>query len=231
MAAHAHSRRAAQNVPAPLQVRPAQSFDGFDGRWSTFVLGAGTPPQNFRVLPATQVSESWVVSSAGCIAGTDPTDCFTRRGGEAFNGNPPQGFMGNASSTWNQIGLYGVNQESNLGISGTAEFGTDVVSLNGGNSSGGVSLPSQIVGSVPDKAYFLGAVGLSARPSQFSSGANSKKSLIENLYDAKLIPSVSFGYTAGAYYGDSKYLSAWSHAYGAVHCMRGDMQEQMADMR
>lgn len=197
--------RRATTIAAPIIVRPSEDFDGDDGQWSTFTIGVGTPPQSFRVLPATELSETWVTSTEGCITG-DPSNCFNLRGGESFNGNAPAGFLSNESSTWNQIGLYSLGEEAVLNVTGNGEFGTDVVSLNGGNgsSTNGVSMGTQIVAAVPDKDYFLGSLGLSLQPSQFTSTANSKRSLLDNLFFYNLIPSRSFGYTAGAYYGSSK---------------------------
>jgi hypothetical protein len=198
--------RRATTVPAPIRVKPSQAFDSAGGQWSTFTIGVGTPPQNYRVLPATKVSEVWVTSNLGCIA-SDPTNCYQLRGGENFNGNPPAGFQANASSTWNSIGLYGLETESYLNLTGGGEFGTDVLSINGGNGSStgdGVSLGGTIVGAVASKDFLLGYLGLSLQPSDFTSAANAKLPTLQKMFQNKLIPSVSFGYTAGAYYGDSE---------------------------
>ncbi|KAF2666526.1 acid protease [Microthyrium microscopicum] len=199
------TRRATQSIPAPIRLRPSQKFDGDDGQWSTFIVGVGTPPQNFRVLPASQISETYVTSTEGCIS-SDPSNCYSLRGGEIFNSNPPAGFLSNQSSTWDELGLYGLTEESTLDVTGNGDFGTDVISLNGGNGSStgdGVSLAAQVVAAVPDKDYFLGSLGLSQRPPSFSTASNAKDNLLDSLYEKKLIPSRSFSYTAGAYYGDN----------------------------
>jgi hypothetical protein len=122
-------------------------------------------------------------------------------------GNPPAGFQANASSTWNSIGLYDLESESYLNRTGGGEFGTDVLSINGGNGSStgdGVSLAGEIIGAVASKDFLLGYFGLSLQPSAFTSAANAKLPTLQKLFQNKLIPSVSFGYTAGAYYGDSE---------------------------
>lgn len=205
--------RRADPVPAPIRVDPSQSFDSAYGQWSTFTIGVGTPSQNFRVLPASRASEAIVTSNRGCIA-SDPANCYQLRGGESFNGNPPAGFQSNASSTWNSLGLYSLEAENYINMTGSGEFGTDVLSLNGGNGSStgdGRSLAQQIVGAVPDKSFLLGELGLSDRPSEFSSAANTKMSILDNLYKNKLIPSKSYGYTAGAYYGNSEFCPGKNH--------------------
>lgn len=194
-------------VPAPINVLPSQAFLGDDGQWSTFTVSVGTPPQKFRVLPSTKGSETWVILPDGCIS-TDPSDCYTQRGGENFNGSPSKGFLTNQSSTWDQIGLYTINTEKRLDDTASGLFGTDVVGLNGGNgSANGVSLDKQTVGGIATKDFFLGILGLSTAPSSFSSAATPAQTLLQNLFDNNLIPSMSYAYTAGASYGTSRHYS------------------------
>jgi hypothetical protein len=192
--------RRASTVPAPFSVQPSQKFDGSDGSWSTFVVSVGTPPQNFRVLPATHISETWVISPDGCII-TDPSDCQSARGGDVFNGQAPQGFLTNQSSTWKEAGLYNLAGEDNFAnYTASGIYGYDVVGLNGGNSSGGISLPNQLVSSIATKAFFNGVLGLGVQPVSLSSAAAAVTGFMVNLFNDKLIPSLSYGYTAGAVY-------------------------------
>jgi hypothetical protein len=98
--------------------------------------------------------------------------------------------------------LYGISLEEELGIFANAQYGTDVIGLNGGNgsSTNGVSLGDQIVGGIAAKDYLLGQFGLGIQPTSFSSSAGSRPSFMSNLRTAKLIPSLSYGFTAGASY-------------------------------
>jgi hypothetical protein len=195
-------------LPVPIVVAPAQSFDGFDGNWSTYAVNVGTPPQKFYVLPGTQVSETWVILPDGCEAPpTDPANCETLRGAQAFNGQPPTGFLTNASSTWAEAGLFEIKLEENLGIDGVnGLFGDDVVGVNNGNgSANGVSLAGQVVAGIAAKSFFLGYLGLGITRPNFSSSANPQNTFLTNLWMDNLIPSLSYGYTAGASYGDSMF--------------------------
>lgn len=226
----AKSRRATV-VPAPVNILPSQSFMGDDGKWSTFTVSVGTPPQNFRVLPSTQVSETWVILPDGCIA-SDPSDCQTQRGGENFNGQSPKGFLSNQSSTWQQLGLYTINTESVLNITGVnGLFGNDTVGLNGGNGStvgAGLSLAKQTVGGIAAKDYFLGLLGLSIAPSSFSSAANPAQTFLTNLFKERLIPSLSYGYTAGASYGTNGQDNWGSLVLGGYDTTKYDMNNQIS---
>jgi Eukaryotic aspartyl protease len=196
--------RRSNTIPVPVVLSPAQSFDGADGNWSTYVVNVGTPPQRFKVLPGTQVSETWVVLPEGCLS-TDPSNCETLRGGQPFNGQPAAGFLTNASSTWQEAGLYNIQLEANLGIDGVAGlFGDDTVGVNNGNgSANGVSLAGQPVAGIAAKSFFLGYLGLGITRPSFSSAANAQNTFLTNLWMDNLIPSLSYGYTAGASYGDS----------------------------
>jgi hypothetical protein len=193
-------RRRATTVPAPLSVQPSQKFDGSDGSWSTFVVSVGTPPQNFRVLPSTQITETWIISPDGCTS-SDPSDCQSLRGEDVFNGQPPQGFLTASSSTWKQAGLYNLVAEDNFdNYTGNGLYGYDVLGINGGNSSGGLSLPNQLVASIATKSFFNGMFGLGAQPVSLSSAASSISGFMVNLFNNRQIPSLSYGYTAGAIY-------------------------------
>lgn len=103
--------------------------EGNDGPWSTFHLRVGTPEQSVRVLVSTASPESLVVlSDYGCsksVFQTVPSDCAVSRG-TLFNANH--------SSTWDDLGLYGINDngvglEANLGYYQRAEFARETLGV------------------------------------------------------------------------------------------------------
>lgn len=86
-----------------------------------------------------------------------------------------------------------------LGFDANALYGLDTVGLQVANS-GGPTLDSMVVGGVAEPTIFVGQFGLSPKPSNFSELNSPQPSFIQKLRDEKKIPSVSYGYTAGAYY-------------------------------
>lgn len=103
--------------------------EGNDGPWSSFYLQVGTPEQSVRVLVSTASPESMVVlSDYGCsdsVFPNAPSDCAVSRGTL---------FSMNQSSTWDELGLFGINQngvglEANLGYYQRAEFALDTIGV------------------------------------------------------------------------------------------------------
>jgi hypothetical protein len=113
--------------------------DGTDGLWSSFALRVGSPAQDVRVLVSTNSPETLVVLPLGCtIAAINPLPdgCASSRGG-LFNPN--------ASSTWRDQGLFGINGdgvglEANLGYVQNADYGLETLGL--GFVAGGASGPT-----------------------------------------------------------------------------------------
>ncbi|KAF1815902.1 acid protease, partial [Eremomyces bilateralis CBS 781.70] len=186
-------------TPAPYVASPSEEWEGNDGSWSTFRIHIGTPGQNFRVLPSTAGSETWVPMPDGCTS-RDPEDCPQQRGVELFNGQSSRGFLWNESTTWTETGLYTLDLEASLGYEGHGHYGSDNVTLGSTQDPGTLGLGRQIVAGIADTDYFLGIFGLGIRPVSFSSSASTLSSFLVNAYNQSLIPSLSYGYTAGAPY-------------------------------
>lgn len=204
--------RAAAASPTPYVVPPTTKFDGNDGSWSTFYINAGYPTgQNFRVLISTASSLTWLIDPLGCT-NNDPSNCPDLRGVEGYAGAKSQGYNPTASSNSSRIGLYGLKLDG--GTSGTdfstlygsqyaginASFFEDVIGL--GQSSAASLQLVEVLASVPSKEIFLGEFGLGIIPNNFGSGdLASFLSLLPNC--SMPIPSLSYGYTAGASYRKS----------------------------
>lgn len=189
---------ATDKSPKPFIFSPSQFWDGNDGRWSTFILRAGTPEQNFRILPSTSGHETFIPVPEGCTA-SDPDDCGRSRGAMEFDGKQSNGFLANASTTWKPVGLYTLDLGEKLGIKGNGVYGLESVGLMLQNS-GGLKLDAQVVAGIATKDFYLGLFGLGPKPSNFTDFDNPQPAFIRNLKDRNEIPSVSFGYTAGAAY-------------------------------
>jgi len=186
-------------VPAPYSVAPSQQWDGNDGYWSTFDVNVGTPGQNFRVLPSTAGSETWVPLPDGCQTNA-PSNCPQLRGVENFDSAASTGFMHNRSSTWKENGIYTLDLETRLDIHGNGFYGYDNVSLGATTDSSKLSLGNQVLAGIADTNYFLGLFGLGIRPISFSSNSQPTSSFMSTAFNQSKIPSLSYGYTAGAKY-------------------------------
>ena len=133
----------------------------------------------------------------GCTQ-SDAVNCTAARGGV---------YDYTKSSTWNIKHLYGLGVESNLGtrysgngVSGT--YGYDTLGIQGKGANASVN--HQVIASILTDTYYVGNLGLSPYPIKFPiSGAaapDTSPSLLNSLKNENLIPSLSYGYTAGASY-------------------------------
>ena len=191
-------------VPAPFSFAPAQTWDGNDGSWSTFIVRIGTPPQDFRVLPSTAGQETWVPYPEGCTV-KDPSNCGSSRGVQPFNTEQGTGFLTNASSSWQALGVFSLDFETNLDYEpnvsyvGQGVYGFDTVGLQVENS-GGITINHQVVAGIAMKQVYLGIFGLGVKPANFSSYSDPQPAFLPSAVNQSLIPSQSWGYTAGAPY-------------------------------
>ncbi|KAJ5924137.1 hypothetical protein N7466_008324 [Penicillium verhagenii] len=138
-----------------------------------------------------------VLSDYGCsdsVFSNAPSDCAVSRG-TLFNVNQ--------SSSWDGLGLFGINQngvglEANLGYYQRGEFALDTIGIG----LTGPTLKNQTVaGIATPEPFYLGIFGLNSQPVNFTSLGNfSSSSFITTLKDEGTIPSLSWSYTAGAKY-------------------------------
>lgn len=157
------------------------------------------------MLPATNAPNIWVPIADDCKA-LNVSDCGTRRGVRPFNNAISPGFQVNSSSSWDNIGTFELGQNDFLGFTGNGGFGYDTVGLIRGDSSETITNNDTAVTAYASPEFWLGEIGLSNRPMDL--GQDDKpSSFLSNLKKAGNIPSLSFGYTAGAPY--RKYLYVW----------------------
>ncbi|KAF3048211.1 hypothetical protein E8E12_011274 [Didymella heteroderae] len=184
----------------PYSVPPSQHFDGNDGSWSTFEISVGIPGQDFRVLPSTKSGVTYVIAPEGCNQPTDPSNCANLRGAEIFESTQNTGFQVTKSTDWSAIGQYDVDLEGALNMTAEGLFGYDHVTLGSAQDSNAISMDHQVVAAVADMDYFMGVLPLGTVQSSFSSLSEPQESLMWNLRNSSRIPSLSYGYTAGAKY-------------------------------
>lgn len=106
--------------------------------------------------------------------------------------------------------MYELDQELNLGYTGNGNFGLDNLTL-GYPGSGAITLEHQIVATVAAKDFYLATWGIAPRPTNLTSDPNavtfaaneSYQSVLSTLRQDDKIPSLSYGYTAGAQYSMS----------------------------
>ena len=199
--------RTSHMAPEPINFAPSQYWDGNDGSWSSFAIRVGTPSQIFRVLPSTAGQETWIPRPETCVK-KDLQNCASSRG--ALGGL----FATNKSSSWKDIGIYHLGLEAELGYRGNGLFGSETVGLQVPNS-GGVELHDQIVAGIVTDDYYFGIFGLGAKPINFTNLNNPVPSFLHTLKSQEKIPSLSWGYTAGASY--RKYSHAYSTPSSEIH--------------
>lgn len=110
--------------------------------------------------------------------------CRTERGGL---------FLANESTTWKDIGLYEMGNTLQLGHSGVGYYGADDICLNEQ-----LTIADQVVNIVNTTDWWIGSLGLGNKQTTFTNGE--MPSFLSTLGNRNLIPSLSYGYTAGAYY-------------------------------
>ena len=172
--------------------------DGPDGPWSSFLLRVGTPAQDVRVLISSASQDTWVVLPSGC-GKSDPSTCPDDRGG-LFNYNK--------SSTWSTHGLYELYNERNLGMNGNGLWGNDTLGL-AVQGSGGPTLQNQVIACIVTDNFYLGMFGVNPKPTNYTGlDGDQQDSYMTSLKKQNIIPSTSFGYTAGAPYRLKKVLAS-----------------------
>jgi hypothetical protein len=187
--------RRATTIPAPLSVPPTDYWEGVDGQWNTQALRLGTPVQYSRVIVSTASQETYVIHPKVCEYTTNATACSKladSRGG-IYNSN--------LSTTYETEGIYEIWMEKNLKYEANALYGYDSVTL-GYDGQSMPTLKHQIIGAISADIYQYGLFGLHPKSTNFTNITQNVPSYMATLYDQKLIPSVSWGYTAGAIYSE-----------------------------
>ncbi|KAL9612515.1 MAG: hypothetical protein Q9167_002900 [Letrouitia subvulpina] len=118
------------------------------------------------------------------------------------------GFLANQSSTWAQLGSYSLSDANRLGVSEKVPYGMDSITI-GPNPSNGLFLDNRtVVAGIRTEPLYIGLLGL--KPLNNSRFDQAAPSIMQLLYSKNLIPSLSFGYTAGAKYHEPSVLGSFT---------------------
>ncbi|KAI1416707.1 acid protease [Hypoxylon sp. FL1857] len=173
-----------------LWIEPSLQWYGIDGNWSSIGLFVGEPAQEINVTISTSLSEIWVVESGGC----GPTSHCTDARGGVYNTS--------ASQSWSPLGLWQLGLEY-LGLGGNGDYGMETVVVYDSVRRWQTSFNKQVVAGINETGYYTGFFGLGITPGRFNNVV--AQSPIAALVEQDgVIPSHSYGYTAGAYYGGSR---------------------------
>lgn len=188
-------------VTAPYIVESTGRFDGDDGQWSTFGISIGSPPQSVRVLPGTSNTEIAVPFEEGCEGQlwAQVPNCGDLRG---IDNTTRNGFIRGDSQTWDYGGIYYLMTEQDV-ITAPGMYGTDTVKIGrSGDTAHNASLADQAVAGISQTSFFLGSLGLSSAATNIS--GTFTPSLLASMKNQSIIPSMSYGYTAGQSYNNQR---------------------------
>ncbi|KAH6659567.1 aspartic peptidase domain-containing protein [Truncatella angustata] len=172
-----------------LWLEPSSKWYGIDGNWSSVGLYVGEPSQQVDVIVSTSLSEIWVIESSGCGSSA----LCTAARGNVFNISQ--------SSSWSSLGAWelGLNYLDQVA---NGDYAVDAVTVYNGLSQNLTSLAKQVVAAINDTDYYTGFFGLGITPGRFKTTVVQSPIAAMVERDA-IIPSHSYGYTAGAYYGSA----------------------------
>lgn len=154
----------------------------------------GTPPSLLRLLASTEIPETWVIFPEGCQFAQ--LNCSDARGGI---------FDSDGSRTWYfktgnyNTSIFKINTESNLQLNNNAVYGFDTVQI-GSQGKDNATVDRQVVAGIATSDFYLGSLGLHNRGILFNADQQALPSFISLLNSSKQIPSLSYGFTAGASY-------------------------------
>ncbi|THC95062.1 hypothetical protein EYZ11_005457 [Aspergillus tanneri] len=163
----------------PVSVAPAISWYGYDGTWSAVNILSGSNLSTNTVFPSTVDRNSQLIGARSCETPLVP-DCSSKRGGL---------FSANESTTWKGSGKHAASKDSS-----TQEyFGSDALYL------GVQEFTEDPILIVNDTDTWVGSLGLAVDMGD-RDGAFGFSVMETAFINTSVVPSSSYGYTAGAYY-------------------------------
>ncbi|KAK5078010.1 hypothetical protein LTR51_000195 [Lithohypha guttulata] len=166
----------------PLSVPFGPDYIGYDGAFSPVQIRAGTPEQYLLVFPSTTSAETWVTGQTLC----DGPTCASLRGGIFYTSN---------STTWQPLGQYELGYSALFETTSQGQYGFDSLAL-----TDTVSASNQIFAVVDDELHWNGQLGLNVQETRFNNNTNYFSLISTLVQNSSVVPSHSYGYTAGASY-------------------------------
>ncbi|KAF2843327.1 acid protease, partial [Patellaria atrata CBS 101060] len=226
-------------IPTPYIFPVSEKFEGNDGHWSTFVVDAGTSGQQFHVLPSLSSAGLWLPIPDGCNRTDAPDDCPELRGAQSFGNRRNEGYNTSLSNSYTVIGIFklvfpSIETETHYGepwSNSSGLYATDTVSLHSGYNSS-IQLDDSLVVSIKTVNYFMGLFGLAHGGVKLFS--HTYQSLLSTLNSSSAesprIPSMSYGYTAGAYYRNNTFGSLVLGGYDRSRRLDSDAPDSEISM-
>ncbi|KAI8633430.1 acid protease [Xylariaceae sp. FL1651] len=175
--------------PSALWLEPSLKWYGIDGNWSSTSLFVGEPAQEVDVTVSTSLSEVWIVENSGCGSSL----CNEARGG-VFNRS--------ASNSWSPMGLWQLGLK-NIGVEANGDYAMETVVVYDSVRRWQTSFNKLLTAAINDTAAYTGFFGLGITPGSFD-GVIAQGPIASLVERSGVIPSHSYGYTAGAYYGGAR---------------------------
>lgn len=162
------------------------SSHGNDGLWSSFIIAVGTPPQPVLFLASTKLSDVWVTSESQSqdVYLATHNAAYKKFGGGLSNKS--------RSITWQGITWYANGRDQ--------IFDKDIAKVeieDYGSDTTRIGLASTTVTKETFNPRFL---GINSRYSHPPPPQDGQVSFLESLKASDRIPSVSYAYSAGAWY-------------------------------
>ena len=111
-------------------------------------------------------------------------------------------FDNSTSSSWREEGLYALGAETNLPYTENFDrgnYGYETLGL-GYTGSGSDIVENSVVAAIATPDFYVGHLGINPQSINFTDQNNPSPSFLSTLKSTDKIPSLSYGYSAGAEY-------------------------------
>ena len=186
--------------PRPISLEPSGKWNTLDGSWSTFTIDIGISGQRVQVLPSADLSPTLIIETpreAGEWTERDsfslPTSSYPHTHNEFFDRHN--------STTWREISCSTISKALCLkNADDMRSIELDTITLENTDATAIFELQSQVLGTLSASSSGNNFLSLNYRSGNFNNYDETHPSFLATLKSERLIPSVSWSYTAGAAY-------------------------------